>query len=86
MAAGNVFQLTVISQNDRQCSIGAQLTGTVTAYSGGSLRSDSFPVNQPVPLPIPPAPGQTPPPSPTWFLVLPAQVPARRTSRTAAAR
>ncbi|HYX22541.1 MAG TPA: hypothetical protein VFC23_00175 [Thermoanaerobaculia bacterium] len=70
MAQGDIFQLTAVSQDDRGCPIGAQLTGTVTAYSGGSLRSGSFPVNQPVPLPIPPRGGHKAPPSPTWFLVL----------------
>ena len=70
MAQGDIFQLTAVSQDDPGCPIGAQLNGTVTAYSGGSLRSDSFPVNTSVSLPIPPQAGKKTPPSPTWFLVL----------------
>lgn len=62
----HIFQLTAVSQNDPQCSIGSQLTATITSYNGGTLTANSSPLT--VDLPIPPPP--TPPPSPTWFLAL----------------
>ena len=68
--SGNIFQLTAVSQNDPGCPIGAELHAVLTAYSGGTLRSDSFPVGERIHLPIPPGPGKTAPPSPTWFLIL----------------
>ena len=65
-----IFQLTAVSQNDPGCESGTKFTGKVTHYKGGTLRSGSFPVNTPVPLPIPPSPSEQPPASPTWFLEL----------------
>jgi hypothetical protein len=69
--ANNTFQLTAVSQNDPgSWPDGSQLTGTLTAYSGGTLESSSPPVNQAVSLPIPPPPGPNPPTPPTWVLVM----------------
>lgn len=70
MSKSQIFQLTIVSQNDPGCEFGTELYATVTAYSGGKLVNGSMPVNQKVKLPIPPAPGTTPPPSPTWFMEL----------------
>lgn len=69
--ANDVFQLTVVSQNDPQCAAGAQLSVVVEPPTGGgTLNPGSFPVSESVPLPIPPAPGSSAPPSPTWFLAV----------------
>ncbi|MFL5386288.1 MAG: hypothetical protein ACJ8GN_27540 [Longimicrobiaceae bacterium] len=74
--ANDVFQLTVLSQNDPECSIGSELSVVVDQPTGGTLTTGpidaggSFPVGTPVPLPIPPPPGATGPESPTWFLQL----------------
>ncbi len=65
-----VFQLSGVSQNDNQCQYGADYTMTVTNVTGGSLREGSILENQTVKLPIPPAPHQKVPATPTWFLVL----------------
>jgi len=69
--ANDIFQLTVVSQNDGQCAVGSQLSVVVDPPTGGgTLNPGSFPVSEPVPLPIPPAPGSSAPPSPTWFLAV----------------
>ena len=66
-----IFQFTMVSQNDPECSCGNELLGEVTAFEGGILRSDSFPLKKNVSLPIPPPPNTPiPPPPPTWFLEL----------------
>jgi hypothetical protein len=69
--ADAIFQLTVVSQNDPQSQPeGSHLSVVVDPPVGGKLRSNSSPIDTPIPLPIPPAPGTKAPPSPTWFLEL----------------
>lgn len=67
--SNNIFQLSAVSQNDNGCTFGKDYTLTVINVSGGTLRDGSFPVNEAVKLPIPPAPRTTPPLTPTWFLI-----------------
>ena len=68
----NVFQLTVLSQNDPGSVFGDQLSVVVNPPTGGTLTTvpPSSPVGTPVALPIPPAPGTTGPQPPTWLLEL----------------
>lgn len=78
-----IFQLSILSQNDQPngvcpgCSVGAEITATIVEYGGGTIYASnapqpypntSFPLNKPVLLPIPPAPGTTAPATPTWFM------------------
>ena len=69
MSNKNVFQLSVLSQNDAGAADGADIYCKITQISNGDLRSGSFPINQNVELPIPPAPNTVAPPTPTWFLI-----------------
>lgn len=59
----DVFQLSVLSQNDSGAASGAKLHCVITKYIGGTLK-DSSPLE--VKLPVP---SQSPPPTPTWFLI-----------------
>jgi hypothetical protein len=65
----DIFQLTVVSQNDPGCSAGANLSVVVNQPVGGTLRSDSSPVGTPVHLPTPPGQGGSGP-TPNWWLEL----------------
>lgn len=67
MSNKNIFQLTMVSQNDSGCNCGDQLTGELTNYCGGNLKAGSEPFGEKVQLPVP---SNDPPPSPTWFLEL----------------
>jgi hypothetical protein len=78
-----IFQLSALSQNDQPnsscpgCASGTEITATILAYGGGIIYAENapqpypntaFPLSKAVLLPIPPAPGTTPPPTPTWFM------------------
>ncbi|WP_299889544.1 hypothetical protein [uncultured Lacinutrix sp.] len=63
-----VFQLTMVSQNDPGTGCGDELYGIVLGTKGGTLnKQTSFPYQEGVHLPIP---SNDPPKSPTWFLEL----------------
>lgn len=67
----NVFQLSALSQNDFGAADGADICCTITAVTGGTLTTGSFPFQKLVKLPVPPPPPPvpaTPPSTPTWFL------------------
>jgi hypothetical protein len=62
-----VFQLTMVSQNDPGTGCGDELKGIVLGVKGGTLNKTSFPYQEGVSLPVP---SNDPPKSPTWFLDL----------------
>lgn len=64
-----VLQLSSFSQNDVGAVNGAALACTVTALWGGSLRTDSAPMDEDVPLPVPADDGVIPASPPSWVLV-----------------
>lgn len=64
-----VLQLSILSQNDHGAVNGANLACTVTALWGGTLRTDSSPMDEDVPLPVPGDEGGMPVSSPRWVLV-----------------
>jgi len=63
-----IFQLSVLSQNDPGAADGDKLYCTVTREGGGEPWKGSFIFGEPVQLPIPPAPYNTAPPTPTWWI------------------
>lgn len=69
MSNNNVFQLSVLSQNDAGAADGAELFCKITEINNGDLRPGSFAINQNIELPIPPPPNGVGPATPTWFLI-----------------
>ena len=65
----NIFQLSVLSQDDPSAADGDKLVCIVSKITGGELRSNPFLLNEEVKLPIPPVSGKPTPETPTWFLI-----------------